>query len=314
MAPSPETIQITQRVASDEEDFWRIRRFLSATYPLTPLGFNWEVRRWDGSRFHREESTWPGPRERNRVAMWESAPGALVGVVNAEALGDAYLQLHPAFRHLEDAMIQWAVDHLSVPTQHGFTQFEMFAFDYDTQRQEKLATHGFEKTARGGVSRRMRLAERPPADTPPIAPYRLGTTEPDELANCQRVADLLNAAFRRTGHTAQEFQTFTRHAPSYRPALDLVAQAPDGSFAAYVGIAYDPETRHATFEPVCTHPEHQRRGLAKALMLDGIRRLHELGAHDVTVETGDMLPANRLYASLGFTEVARGAVWVRVRP
>ena len=35
----------------DEKDFWRIRRFLQDTYPITALGLNWEVRRWDGVMF-----------------------------------------------------------------------------------------------------------------------------------------------------------------------------------------------------------------------------------------------------------------------
>ncbi|MFN2167646.1 MAG: GNAT family N-acetyltransferase [Anaerolineae bacterium] len=62
-------------------------------------------------------------------------------------------------------------------------------------------------------------------------------------------------------------------------------------------------------EPVCTHPDHQRRGPGKALMQEGLLRLQARGAVDVTVETGDMVPANRLYESIGFTEAYRGFEW-----
>jgi len=41
-------------------------------------------------------------------------------------------------------------------------------------------------------------------------------------------------------------------------------------------------------------------------MLEGMRRLLELGALSATVETGDMEPANALYRVCGFTEEYRG--------
>ena len=44
-----------------------------------------------------------------------------------------------------------------------------------------------------------------------------------------------NAAFGRTFHNAAEYQNL-RFAPCFRRDLDLVAVAPDGSFAAYIGI------------------------------------------------------------------------------
>ena len=44
-------------------------------------------------------------------------------------------------------------------------------------------------------------------------------------------------------------------------------------------------------------------------MVEGLHRLKALGATDVIVDTGDMIPANRLYDSIGFTEVCRGHTW-----
>ncbi len=291
-----------------DADFWRVRELLVETYPHTPLGFNWDVRRWDGSRFHHATPDW-AERCAGRVQLWETASGQLVGVVNPEGEGDAYLQVHPAFRLLEPEMVAWADEHLSKPNADGHRQLEIFVYDYDAQRQQLLKNRGYTQMNYGGVVRRLRLNEKTPEPVALASGYQLRTTEPDDLANCQRIADLLNAAFNRNFHTAVEFQNFTRQAPCFRPALDLVAVAPDGSFAAYVGIAYDEANRHAVFEPVCTHPQHQRRGLARALMCEGLHRLKALGAADVSVDTGDMIPANRLYDSIGFTEVCLGHVW-----
>ena len=47
---------------------------------------------------------------------------------------------------------------------------------------------------------------------------------------------------------------------------------PDGELAAFCTVWVDPETRTAVFEPVGTHPNHQKRGLGKAVMTEGLRR------------------------------------------
>lgn len=303
-----QSTQITTRPLQGDADFWRVRDFLVALYPVTPLGFNWDVRRWDGGRFHHATEDWLA-RCAGRIQLWETASGQLVGVVNPEGTGDAFLQVHPDWRWLEAEMVAWAEEHLAVPSPAGDRQLEIFIFDYDHQRQQLLQARGYRQTSDGGAIRRLRLAEHHETPTALAAGYRLRTTEPTNLANCQRVADLLNAAFNRDFHTAIEVQNFTRQAPCFRPDLDLVAVAPDGSFAAYVGIAYDETNRHAIFEPVCTHPDHRRHGLARALMIEGVHRLKALGAADVGVDTGDMIPANRLYESIGFSEVCLGHVW-----
>jgi ribosomal protein S18 acetylase RimI-like enzyme len=132
------------------------------------------------------------------------------------------------------------------------------------------------------------------------------------MGDCQRIADVLNAAFNRTFHTAEEFYAFASRAPSFRYDLHLVAEAPDGSFAAHVGVTYDEVNRRGIYEPVCTHPDHRRHGLARTLMFEGWHRLKRLGASDVYVATGDDLAANELYESVGFTEAYKGCIWRKV--
>lgn len=116
----------------------------------------------------------------------------------------------------------------------------------------------------------------------------------------------------RTCHTTQEIRAFTAHSPSFRHDLDLVAEAHDASFAACVGVTCDPANRRGIFEPVCTHPLHRRRGLAQALMLEGVQRLKALGATDAYVDTGDAVPANSLYDAVGFSEAYHGCIWRKV--
>lgn len=304
---------LSTRPAVGDQDFWGVRSLLIETYPIVPLGFNWEIRRWEGQRFYHAELDWES-RLCGRVQLWETGDGQIVGVVNPEGgNGEAHLQVHPTFRQIEAEMVAWAEANLAaVAGNEGQRQLDLFVYEYDEMRQLLLTRLGYQKMPFGGVTRRLHLGNHPPA-LPVIAPgYTVRTTHPDDLADCQRIADLLNAAFERDFHNALEYQNFTRLAPSFRPQLDLVAVAPDDTFAAYVGIPYDAVNRHGIFEPVCTHPVHRRHGLARTLMLKGLHRLRALGATTVTVETGDMIPANRLYDSMAFTEVCKGYVWRKV--
>lgn len=302
---------ITRRHLTIDDDFWLVRDLLIRTYPITPIGFNWEIRRWEGKRFHDDNPHWIADWGKH-AQMWETEMGELVAAVHPEGQGEAHLQVHPDYRHLEPDMLAWAEENLASPAPDGRCQLEIFVNDYDAYRQRLLRERGFEKQEYGGVTRCLRLGAQPLTPPQLAAGYTLRTTNPDDPADCQRIADILNAAFNRDFHTGSDYQNFARQAPSFRRDLDLVAVAPDGSFAAYVGIPYDEANKLGIFEPVCTHPNHQRKGLGKALMQEGLLRLRAIGAVDVVVGTGDMIPANRLYDSLGFTEAYKGYSWLKV--
>jgi GNAT superfamily N-acetyltransferase len=303
---------VTSRRMRDDADFWRMRAMLIDTTPITPIGLNWDMRRLDGSRFYgpNVEKWW---LHRWNVQLWETSAGELAGYILPGGKGDAHLNVHPDYRHLEGEMIDWAIDKMAALDVDG-RRLEIYTYEYDVLRQRLLAERGFEKTEYWGMIRHMRLGERPLAQPVVAAGYAIRTTRPDDMAECQRMADLLNAAFGRSFHNAEEYHNFCRLAPSFHPNLDLVAVAPDGSFAAYVGVPYDEANRRGIFEPVCTHPDHQRKGLAGALMQEALLRLKALGAVDATVDTGDRVPANRFYDSMGFTEAYRGYAWQRLQP
>jgi predicted N-acetyltransferase YhbS len=301
--------KIHSRPFEGEADFWRVRELLVETYPLTPLGFNWEIRRWDGQRFHRKDAA-INPDWYEQVRLWETSDGRLVGAAHPDGAGEMALEVHPDYRQIELEMIVWAEDSLDVYTSQQ-RQIETFALDGDAYRADRLSARGFEATPYGGVMRRMRLAGRefPRAAIP--QGYFLRSTR-SEYEEYTRMAALLNAAFNRSIHTAEEYAPFVRLSPSFRHLLNLVAEAPDGSFASHVGVSYDKANRLAIFEPVCTHPDHQRKGLARALMIEGAKRVRALGAVEAVVGTGDGMAANQLYEAVGFTEVNHGLIWRKV--
>ena len=89
----------------------------------------------------------------------------------------------------------------------------------------------------------------------------------------------------------------------YIDELDLVVEAPDGSFAAFVTVRIDPKTRMAELEPVGTHPDHRGLGLGKAVCAEGIRRVQKYDPSCMVIlGAASSEAATKLYDSLGFTK------------
>lgn len=301
---------ILSRPFQDEQDFWHIRELSIQSYAFTGLGFNWDFRRWDGSRFHNPTGEL-NPNWAKTIQLWITSGDHLAGAANLEGPGWFSLQINPVYRaEIEEAMLDWVEEHGPAPDDEtGQSTLQTEVFDHDCVRRRLLEARGFIMLEDGGVIRRMYLVAPSIPEAPLAEGYTLAEVNPHDLHDCQRMADLLNAAFNRTKHNALEFQQFGLHAPSYRQDLHLVAVAPDGSYAAHVAAIFDSYNHRAIYEPVCTHPDHRRKSLAQSLMYEAMRRVKALGAIQITVDTGDMIPANKLYDSMGFTEAYKSHVW-----
>jgi ribosomal protein S18 acetylase RimI-like enzyme len=101
-----------------------------------------------------------------------------------------------------------------------------------------------------------------------------------------------------------------QRAPLYRRDLDLVAVSPKGELVSLCTIWFDDVTRSGSFEPVGTDPDHQRRGLGKAVVHEGLRRLDKLGAVIAFVGSGSV-EASEFYTSIGFTELDKSEMWIK---
>jgi ribosomal protein S18 acetylase RimI-like enzyme len=100
----------------------------------------------------------------------------------------------------------------------------------------------------------------------------------------------------------------------YRPELDCVVVAPDGSFASSALAWIDEANRTGILEPVGTHPDYRRRGLASAVSLHALHQLRAAGAETGLVGSrGDAarpIPS-LLYESIGFRELTRTRVYMK---
>ena len=303
---------VTMRTASGPADFHKLRDMLIESWPDMPPFYNWEPRRLDGAYFHTETPGWPQRWGGGAgVGLWEIADGRLVAAVHPEGSGDCWLELRRGCDHLADEMLEWAETNLARENKQGRLQLAVFCWDYDQHLQAVLAERGYTQTEHGDVVR-CRPYEgdaRPPLAMP--AGYKLHEVRPGHSGDSGRYAALLNAAFRRTFHTALEVATFTSNSPSFRSDLELVAVAPDGSFAALAGMTYDAANRVGSFEPVCATPEPRPLGLTATLLDTGWHRVRALGARHCYVGTGIGMAANRFYEACGFKVIHSGHYWRR---
>jgi ribosomal protein S18 acetylase RimI-like enzyme len=87
----------------------------------------------------------------------------------------------------------------------------------------------------------------------------------------------------------------------YDGARDLFVRSPDGRGASACTIWFDPINAVGMFEPVGTHPDFQGKGLGKAVMAEGMRRMKAAGMQRAVVGFDpNNAAALALYTSMGF--------------
>jgi len=126
------------------------------------------------------------------------------------------------------------------------------------------------------------------------------------LADGEQRARVTHAAFRPRFDWARAWDEFMGYMRSdvYDGERDLLVLAPDGRGAAMCTIWFDPVNAVGLFEPVATHPDFQRRGLGRAVMAEGLRRMRAAGMTRAVLGFDPRnAPARALYTSLGFAAV-----------
>lgn len=108
-------------------------------------------------------------------------------------------------------------------------------------------------------------------------------------------------AFQPHSKMTPDYYRAFMNAPGYDPELDIVAAAPDGTIVSYAMGWIDADNRLSVFEPVGTRYEFHRRGLGKAALLEGLRRLQSRGVETALVSCKADKPGNVIfYQSAGF--------------
>ncbi|MCP4965220.1 MAG: GNAT family N-acetyltransferase [bacterium] len=300
--------QITHRAFGGHDDFMAVRQFLRDSYTGYDWMFNWGIDRWDVVRYSGNAACeLTGDRIWEQyVRVWED-DGRIVGVIHPEDGGDLFVDVDAAYRDLENEMYAWGESNPSPPRREG-SPLSTWAQSVDTHRSELLLARGWRRIGPDGFTRRRSLETQLP-DGPVAEGYTVRSI--DLARDAEQRAAVSRSAFgsKRTAELAKVLA----QAPTYRADLDLAAVADDGTFAANTTVWLDDVNRYAVFEPVGTHSEHRRRGLASAVIAEGMRRAVALGATVAYVGSGEGSPANALYERLGFVDADTDELWQKDR-
>jgi ribosomal protein S18 acetylase RimI-like enzyme len=185
------------------------------------------------------------------------------------------------------------------------THLSVGCLDSDHQRISILQSRGYRR--KSGCYPHMSVALDAPNPAPDLPDqYAIDRLQPSDLAALARTISLTFGTKPKPESTyvamcAGEF---------YSEDLGLVARSPEGEIAGF-GVAWlDARSRAGLLEPVGCHPEHRRRGIARAVVLALLRRLALMGARTAVVyPNGDNDAAVSLYERCGFATVDRDCGW-----
>lgn len=293
-------MELKKRNFQSEEDYGRLRDFLRETFILYGYReFNWQVARLDYWRFFINPNI-DGYALHDAIHIWETKDRRVVAFIIPDGRANVYLQVHPEFRteELEAEMLEVSETYLAAPDSHGRNQITTWSHPTDQLRIQILRARGY---TRGDwpehqfrCSLETEIAETLPEDGYVIRALGDASEIPARSWLSWRVF--------HPDEPDEKYQGWAwyhdvQRCPLYRRDLDLVAVAGDGELAAFCTIWYDDVTRTGYFEPVGTSPDHQRKGLGKAIMCEGLRRIKHMGAVYATV-AGYSEAAIALYGSI----------------
>ncbi len=182
--------------------------------------------------------------------------------------------------------------------------------DDDEERILLLSDLGFEKGKIEG-DKQVRPIDSPvPAyDLPEGYTIRNAVIEKDFL----KYREVQMTVFPHIVSMSMELLQLYSTASFYQEDLDIVAADPDGKFAALCTARIDPLSKIAELEPVGTHPDHRKRGLAKAVICESLKRLEKYKPSAVVIlGAAPTDGARRLYESVGFVNEGARHYWFQM--
>jgi predicted N-acetyltransferase YhbS len=308
-----------------ENDFLRVRDFLKATYAQFPFPCNWGLERWNYARYFvapmlgaygTEDGTPEGSLKAIRlwedlVRIWEDDAGEIVGVTCIEhpdpksrQYGEIFLQRHPERLDLLEEMIVFGEETYVNP---DLNRVYIWAYDDDANLIGVIRQRGFARREEP-CSHHLEyvIGDLPPQNLP--EGFRLQSMADEN--DIEKRREIFGRGFNhedpKDWPSAFAYKELQK-APDYHFENDLVIIAPDGTYVACCLVWYDDVNRVAHLEPLGTHPDYRRKGLATQIQLAALRRAKNLGATRMPM-TGGFEP---FYRAFGFEERRAEHPWVK---
>lgn len=290
----------TSRPYRDAEDLRRLQHYNATHIAADPRG--WLT---PGDIPHRLFNTGRRHAPSDLLRLWEDDDGNIVGWAIAVPPKGFDLQTHDASVLAE--MLVWAESRLTADS------IEADVWEGDTLKQAFFAQHGF---APNPETLPYSVTYRSLDDVPPVPslPDGFSIRVAAGVHEAGKLAEVHAGAF-GSKWTAESYAQVMQ-SPGYAAEREFVVVAPDGRFAAFTVTWQDMVNQIGYFEPVGTHADFQRRGLARAMMIHAMHTMRAAGMTEACVahEHAEENPASAgLYAALGFVARYRTHLWVKHR-
>lgn len=263
------------------------------------------------------------------LQVWKDISGRLVGFgqllmsdQNGEIEGYLYFDIHPSRRGdgLETEILQWSEQRLREVAKERDVRVKLHtrSRDHKSDRQILLEKQGF-TTERSFLTMACSLDQ--PFSSPSLPTgFTLQQLSSNgryfqvPLCNLKAWVNLFNESFIDHWDHHDLAVESARHwlkNPHYKPELNLIAVAPDGTFAAFcVGYINQEENartgcNEGWIKLLGTRRGFRKLGLGRAILLAQMRQLKAMGVERVNlgVDAQSLTSATRLYQSVGFHPV-----------
>ena len=258
------------------------------------------------------------PEVAARTQVWEDAAGQVAAYALVDSYNNLWFDWAPEVTAgAADALVLWGI---ACACDRAARTGDPASLDTasraaDGERIVLLRRHGFAEELARTLRYARTLTEPIPEPALPMG-YLIRPVAGE--AEVEALVALHRAAFGTEHLTTAERLTWMR-ASDYDPALDLVAVAPGGSLAAYCFCAIHREENRlsgrndGTTDPMATHPAHQGRGLARALLCAGMTLLRARGAERALLGTSSDNRAMQAAAQAVGYRIESERVWLSWR-
>ncbi len=246
--------------------------------------------------------------QRDTRLWWDGAALAAWATYNKYGLTFALSYAQRENLDLLRRILAWAKGHMRALSPDGAPpeEFSTGCFASHLPHARMLTELGFTPSQEGSLFVNARSLSVPIPK--PALPAGVVIRPPEGEHELDRRAQLHATVWHPSKVTPEGYR-ITRSAPGYDATLDLVAVMPGGSLGAYCICWPEKATGTCEFEPVGTHPDHRRKGLASAVMYAAMRRAREIGLRTALVYCKEQnLP---FYQSLGFNPIDRAVEYVK---